>query len=327
MELATHLLKDVLSDYQRHMALERGLSRKTRFGNASWVRRYIRWLEANGYPDPTTDEFNLPVLRRYIQHLAEKGLRPRTLHGSAYPLRGIGYYMVDEGLLTDNPAAKLQLPKRDAARRTVTSDSEVQRLLDACERQPNPAEVAMTRAIVSIFSFLGIRRQELLDLKAADIDLETNSLLVVSGKGAKSRRLPLNREAQVALREWLALRPDHPNNPWLWPLDTRRRVGHGWLKDMFERLRAISGLHDHVKPHSIRHSAASRMHRAGASLRDVQVFLGHSSVVTTAGYLHASEESLRHAAELASLRPATAQAEAPTMRRNTDHRRRALMRL
>lgn len=195
------------------------------------------------------------------------------------------------------------MPKKDAARRPLIEDSEIQRLLDACERQADPRKVALSRAVLSTLIFAGLRRSECLGLRVQDVSIEANSILVANGKGAKSRRVYPCRECLTALADWLVVR-EPCRHDYLFSYNRGQRMGHKALKVMLDNLAAIAGLAGNpaVKPHSLRHAAATRLARNGASLIAIQAFLGHTSVTTTSAYLHANEEMAREVASLGSLK-------------------------
>lgn len=297
------LLSDCIEDYLRHIQHERGLSKKTVKGYQAYLHHFHAWLQANGYPEPRLTDFTLPVLKRYYYHQAGKGLRPRTLWTVVHPLRGMGEYLLSQGAIPENPAKQLVLPKKDAAIRLTVTDEEIGLLLQACERQRTPRQTALARAILAVFVYCGLRRQECLDLKTGDVNLHEHSLLVRCGKGSKSRRVFLCEPARHALAEWLAIRQKDTYHDWLWAYDRSRRLHDNGLRALIETLKANAGLRDHANicPHSLRHACATRLLRHGANLRDIQTWLGHSQLTTTAQYLHSSEEQLRNLAHLTEL--------------------------
>jgi integrase/recombinase XerC len=199
-------LSQALDDYLFHIRHERGLAPRTCAVYTVWLHHFQNWLAQANYPAATLDLFCAPTLRRYLHHLSERKLRPRTLRSAFHPLRGLGAYLVAQGLLASDPSRQVMLPKKDAAQCVVTFETEIVRLLEACERQANPRQVALSRAILCVLVYAGLRRQELLDLKLRDADMEDQSILVRSGKGRKSRKVYPCQECLVALREWLAVR-------------------------------------------------------------------------------------------------------------------------
>src|SRR5207248_1788657 len=106
--------------------------------------------------------------------------------------------------------------------------------------------------------------------------------------------------------EWLALRQTRKTrHGYLFVREGGRRVGDKTLSTSLEEIKAIAGLKGdpRIRPHSIRHAAATRLLRNGADIRSIQTWLGHSDLKTTAIYLHSDEQQIRAVAHLAAFRP------------------------
>lgn len=299
------LLRDIIEDYHDHIKVEVGLTPRTCECYRVWLRHYSRWLTHNGQEAPMLEDFNVANLRKFLYYLVSTKHRPRTIRAAFFPLRGLGKYLVEQGALEDNPALVIKLPKLDAAQRDLVTDDEVRALLAACERQASPRRVALSRAMVSVLVYAGLRRQECLDLRVGDANFAEKSLLVRQGKGQKARTVYPHPECLLAIRDWLALRPRNCKHDWLFALDTNRRIAHGGLTHMLRELKAIAGLadHDNIQPHSLRHNCATRLLKAGADMRSIQAFLGHSLLTTTSIYLHTDEHQLRKISSLGGLEP------------------------
>src|SRR5439155_22479070 len=145
-------------------------------------------------------------VREYFYRLSRKGLRPRTLPGAICPVRNLFSLAIDRGYRQNNPAATLKLPKRDAPVRATVSDEELVRLVAGVEREPDGTRRAMCRALIAVLVYTAVRRQEVLDLKVGDVDLNERRLTIRHGKGNKRRAVPLGKDCARALREWLAVR-------------------------------------------------------------------------------------------------------------------------
>lgn len=126
---------------------------------------------------------------RFCQSMCERKRRPRTVRSAFSPLQSLGTFLVEQGVLSENPVSKVKLPKRDAAIRQLVTDQEVARLLDACARQRSAKEVALSRGLLSVLVYGGLRRQELLDLRLSDVNFTNGSILIRCGKGSKSRKV------------------------------------------------------------------------------------------------------------------------------------------
>lgn len=291
---------DVYLEYLEH---EQHASRTTRYGYAAYLRRFARFVVERHQTEVAVAEVVVDDVRAYLYSLSRQGLRPRTLRTALYPVRGLFALAVERGYRPDNPAGAVKLPKKDAAVRETVSDEELERLLAGCDREPDPTRGTMLKALLAVLIFGGVRRQELLDLKVADVDLKEKRLLVRSGKGSKSRSLFLCQACVDALRAWLAVRP-RAKHDYLFLVDSRRRLGEVGLGTLIEEAKALADLRDHgnIKPHAMRHAAATRLLRNGADLRSIQQFLGHSQLQTTAIYLHTDEQQLQRISELGGFR-------------------------
>ncbi len=260
-------LDTIIKDYLQALRVEQGAALTTHRGYQSHLHHFHDWLTANGYAEPSLAEFTVPVLRRFLYYLSGKSLRPRTIRSYFQPLKGIGEFLISNGLATENAAKGVNLPKKDAAIRKTVSDEEIRLLLDACTRERNARKAALNSAVLHVLVYGALRRSELCDLHVDDVALPApkdkkskGSVLVRCGKGSKSRKIYLPDVAVTALKEWLAVRPKGCRHDFLFTFDVRRRLWHTSLHTLFEDLKAVAGLagHDNVQPHSIRHWRASR---------------------------------------------------------------------
>src|ERR1043166_6504862 len=153
-------LYDAIRDYFQFIEHEQNVTSGTLETYKSWLRHFHRWLESNGFPEPGLDAFNLPTLRRFLYELSGRKYRPRTIRGIFHPLRGLGEFLLTNGVITVNPAKQVTMPKMDAAERKTVSEEEIAALLQACERQRTPRQIALSRAMMAVFIYGGLRRNE-----------------------------------------------------------------------------------------------------------------------------------------------------------------------
>lgn len=283
------------------------LARSTRRTWQPILRQYARWIGQNA----RLSDFNVQSLSNYARYLGVNGKRPRTIHSTFCALRAFGRWLVEARVLSENPAQSVSLPKLDQAKRDLVSDGELADLLAACDRIADARRAALTRALLAVFLYTGLRRAECLALKLSDVDLSRQSLYVRSGKGGKPRTAYLPAAQLASLRLWLRLRGDC-RHEWLWAWDSGRRVGDRALKRLLEEVAAIAGHagQPNLKPHSFRHSYACRLLRSGVDIETVRASLGHSSLLVTQSYLHTDSQQLRDAAERLAL---SEQAPPPTV--------------
>jgi site-specific recombinase XerD len=171
----------------------------------------------------------------------------------------------------------------------VLSTEEVLRFLDA-------ARAGRERVLFQTTYACGLRLAELRHLRVADIDSARMVVLVHQGKGRKDRLAPLSLRLLEELRTyWRRYRP----RTWLFPgLDDARPLCGGTVQRMCQRIATRAKLVKHVSPHTLRHSFATHLLEAGVDLRTLQAILGHTSLNTTAVYLHVGTQRLHQTPSL-----------------------------
>ncbi|WP_296138373.1 tyrosine recombinase XerC [uncultured Tessaracoccus sp.] len=283
-----------LAEYEQHLTADRGLSRHT-------VRAYLGDLRtlADVVADPR--DVRLGTLREWLADMADGGAAPSTLQRRTACVRGFFAWARREGMLDDDPAARLQAPKRMRRLPVVPSVDEVADAIgEASEHAAlDPSDPIAVRdvAILELLYSSGLRVSELTGLGLHDVDLTARTVRVL-GKGGRERVVPLGVPAARAIRCWLDVRDEvagsaSPDRLFLGvkggALDPRvaRRVVHAAT--------STAGPHADVGPHGLRHAMATHLLEGGADLRSVQEMLGHSSVATTQLYTHVTSERLRRA--------------------------------
>ncbi|MFN3651279.1 MAG: tyrosine-type recombinase/integrase [Armatimonadota bacterium] len=297
-------LSDAVHDYLLYLQHEQNASPQTVRCYRNALGRFADWLRENGHPAATLADITPPLARRYLYHLNETGLRPRSRLRLWTPIRSLFRMLVDLQVVEDSPVEKIALPKKDPPQRLLVSDEELLQVLEAAGRQRTAWRAARDQAVLAVLIYTGIRRTESLDLRVQDVDLSRRTLYVAHGKGDKARTVPLCREVKEYLARWLELRPPAECD-WLFVYGRTRRLSSNGLAQLLEQAKLVAGLGNapNIKPHSIRHRAATRLLQNGADLRSVQAWLGHSHLSTTAVYLHCDEKRLQSIAHYASFQP------------------------
>ena len=313
-------LIEAIDDYLRFLKFEKGAAKTTCKTYHANLYHFHRWLEDNGYQDSQLKDFNHATVKRYFYAVSNNGLRPRTIHGYMIPIRSLGTYLLELKAITENPTANIQLPKKDAAIRREATEDELLLLLEHVDRQRDKKRAALQKAVLAVLTFCGLRRAELCDLKLNDIDLKTGWLLVTSGKGSKSRKVPLCIEATDALTAWINVRPAETKHDYLFTVDIFRRLHFEGIRSLIEDCKHRAGLGDRkdLTPHCFRHAFATRLLRQGASIDDVKNWLGHTDIATTQRYLHLNEMNLKKTAEFASIRQSPKEEARPAPNRPTE---------
>lgn len=252
---------------------------------------FVRFLSGRGM---TPREAGPEDLSAYQRHLAAASIAPRTRYDALAAVCRFFRFLVASRLLLADPTRHLELGRRRPFRpANVLTEAEMERLLSA----PDVATPIgrRDRAVLELLYSSGLRRAEVCALDVTDVDLTEGLVLVRSGKGGKGRLVPLGETAAEALRGYLrTARPGFvrcPGNPALLLAaegceTTGSRLSAAALKERLALLGEKAGLARRVTPHTLRHSLATHLLRAGAGLRHVQAILGHSRIDTTEAYTH-----------------------------------------
>ncbi|MGE2733952.1 tyrosine recombinase XerC [Mycolicibacterium vaccae] len=287
----------VLDEFDQYLALQRGRSEHTRRAYRGDLRALLDFVEQRS-PGAGLHGLTLPLLRSWLATQAAAGTARSTLARRTSAVKAFTTWAVRRGLLSEDPAVRLQTPK---ARRTLPAVLRQDQALDALDAaksgaQQNDPLALRDRLIVELLYATGIRVSELCGLDIDDVDT-SRRLLRVLGKGNKQRTVPYGEPADAALSAWLRDGRPHLVTDRSGPalllgargnrLDPRqaRTVVH-------QTVSAVDGAPD-IGPHGLRHSAATHLLEGGADLRVVQELLGHSSLATTQLYTHVSVARLR----------------------------------
>jgi integrase/recombinase XerC len=225
------------------------------------------------------------AMRQVVSTLHRRGLAPRSIQRFLSACRGLFGYLVGQGLLSANPALGLQAPRGKRSLPKVLDVDQTARLLDS---EPRNEEGLRDKAIMELFYSSGLRLSELCGLDIAALDLN-EALVTVTGKGNRTRTLPVGKQALAALRDWLRLRAQWPRAAHCQALFVSRRGTRLGVRAVQLRLAQHareSGLQQQLHPHMLRHSFASHLLESSSDLRAVQELLGHANLSTTQVYTH-----------------------------------------
>ncbi|HWI34872.1 MAG TPA: tyrosine recombinase XerC [Burkholderiales bacterium] len=231
-------------------------------------------------------------VRRSVAILHSKGLSPRTLALVLSAWRGWFNWLVRHRGFKANPVLGVRAPKAARPLPKALSVEAAQRLLDNKE---DGVAGARDRAMFELLYSSGLRRAELIGLDAADgrVDLRQGEV-TVTGKGSKTRTVPIGAKAREALRAWLGVRNQlaRPDEKALFVGSRGRRISAAMVGARLAAWGRASGLPERVHPHMLRHSFATHVLQSSQDLRAVQEMLGHSSISTTQIYTHLDFQAL-----------------------------------
>lgn len=228
-------------------------------------------------------------IQKYAADLSRAGDRASTVARKLSTLRGFYKFLALEKIIRDNPAAALESPKRQKALPKYLSPEEIDLLLSSAGDIKTSVRL---RAMLELLYASGLRVSELCEMPMSAI---LGDRLLIHGKGAKERIVPMHAEAQRALAAWLEHRAQSTDNRYVFP--SNGASGHitrdGFFK-ILKKCAALAGISPaRVSPHVLRHSFASHLLSGGANLRVIQTMLGHEDIATTQIYTHVLPDALR----------------------------------
>ena len=283
------------------LAAERGASKNTLEAYRRDLDDYLAYLkETGGQPDTASAS----TVRGFMASLEERGLKASSAARRLSAVRQFHKFLYVEAYAPADPTAAVSAPKRGRVLPKVLSVTEVDRLLQVAYEgiqhpEATPAErlrAARMACLLELLYATGLRVSELVALPRSAARTR-DRFLVVRGKGAKERLVPLTEAARDAARAYLALLEERTKaaGPWLFPADSES--GHLTRQAFARDLKALAGAAglraDRVSPHVLRHAFASHLLQNGADLRVVQELLGHSDISTTQIYTHVLDERLK----------------------------------
>ena len=260
----------------------RGLSPRTLSSYRRDLKRFSTELELQGLDRPA--DVSEHDIRRFIARVHRQGLGARSIQRLLSAVRSFYRWLMREGRAEHNPAAQVRAPKAPRKLPGTLDTDAVARLLDI--RDDSPLAIR-DKAIMELFYSSGLRLSELATLRWDQVDA-ASGLVTVTGKGNKTRVVPLGSYAAAALKAWSGVRGqfagfDEPN---VFVSNRGRPISVRTIQARIRHWAQRQGLPQKVYPHLLRHSFASHMLESSGDLRAVQELLGHADISTTQVYTH-----------------------------------------
>ncbi|MGD8379346.1 MAG: tyrosine recombinase XerC [Gammaproteobacteria bacterium] len=265
-----------------HLGNERRLSPHTLSNYRRDLEALVRWCAGQGLDD--WKRLTVHEIRAWVAARHRQGMAPRSQQRALSSVRTFFNYLLREGAVTDNPAADVPAP-RGAKRLPATLDADqMGRLLDI---PPEDAQAVRDKAMLELFYSSGLRLAELVGLDLHDLD-PGEAMVRVTGKGAKTRVVPVGRHAVAAVRAWLEQRAElaRAGEQALFVGARGARISPRSVQARVEYWARRQGLDRRIFPHLLRHSFASHLLESSGDLRAVQELLGHANIGTTQIYTH-----------------------------------------
>lgn len=285
-------VETLVEKYRLYLLLEQGLSENTREAYERDVQRFLEFL-TEIHVDVLA--VNLEVLHRYTQHLFDLGAAARSMARMLSGVRSFYRFLQLDGHIPQDPTELLESPRIGKHLPAVLSVEEVEAILAAID-QSKP-EGQRDHCLIEVLYSCGLRVSEVCNLKLSDLFFD-EGFIRVTGKGDKQRIVPISPRAIHELNNWfhargnIAVKPEDEDFVFVSP----SRGRHLSRITVFHNIKvytAAAGIEKTVSPHTFRHTFATHLLEGGASLRAIQVMLGHENIGTTEIYTHLDSRFLR----------------------------------
>ena len=287
MSDATEQTPAALQGYLAYLHNERNYSPLTAENYARDIHRLFALAGATALPELKSHQ-----IRRFIAQLHSSGLGGRSLARVLSAWRGFYSYLMRDHGCKSNPCVGLRAPKAPKTLPHALSPDEAVQLVEMKVQTPLDAR---DKAMFELLYSSGLRLGELVALDADDgrLDLKQGEV-TVTGKGRKTRTVPVGGRAREAMRDWLKARAllAAPQERALFVGARGRRIAPGTVQSRLRAWAKRQGLGASVHPHMLRHSFASHVLQSSQDLRAVQEMLGHASISTTQVYTHLDFQAL-----------------------------------
>ena len=278
------LTSEHLDDYLQTLRSEKYYSQHTCKNYQRDLTRFVEFL--NQHSIKQWDQVSYNLVNRYAAGRHRNGMKSRTIQRELSSIRGLFQYLVQRRIVENNPAKDASAPKADKPLPKTCDAEQIDRLLN--KKTSNDPLYLRDLAIFELIYSSGLRLAEVVDINLTDCDLGQKTL-VVTGKGNKTRYLPVGEKAAEAVKRWLKVRgPIVGSKPEeaLFVAKTGKRISHRNVQSRLNQLIKRHGLSQHLSPHMLRHSFATHMLESSRDLRAVQELLGHANISTTQIYTH-----------------------------------------
>ncbi len=280
-------INDWLNDYWQYLKYERRLSKNTLINYQTQLSKIFSSASQLVCSDIDTD-----FVRAVLSQARKDNLNPSSINARLSSLRSFCQFLVKQGELELNPAKTINSPKQAQRLPKNLDVDEMNQLLNADDSQ----DPLRTRdfAMMELMYSAGLRISELIDLNVLDLNLDEKQARV-TGKGSKTRIVPIGKTAIKKLQQWFEVRGKFIAKQEEIALFVSQRGTRITVRHFRERMKSWGikqGVNKHINPHKLRHSFATHMLEGSQDLRAVQELLGHENLATTQIYTHLNFEHL-----------------------------------
>lgn len=271
-----------VDSYLNGLTVERRLSVHTVKAYRRDINKLFKFCDQRGVM--LWQGLNNHTVRLFSASLNANGLHSKSIQRILSAGRGLSQYLIQQRFISTNPFDDVRAPKSEKRLPKTLSVDQITALIEINVNDPLSYR---DKAVMELFYSSGLRLAELCNLNLNDLNLP-DKMVRVTGKGQKTRDLPIGRQADKAIREWLLQRNSLPLKDFeaVFVSTHGRRISPRTIQQRVKHWALKQGIEISVSPHMLRHSFASHMLESSGELRAVQELLGHSNISTTQIYTH-----------------------------------------
>lgn len=286
-------ISDAIERFQQYLLVEKGLSKKTIISYTEDLKQFFNFLNMR----KDTDDLVPEDLNEFLINQMSIGRQASTTMRRLSSTRSFFVFLKKEGLFKGE-IPDIETPKKPSHLPNCLTIEEVEDLLNA----PNldKPDGIRDRAMLETMYASGLRVSELLALERGKINMK-KAIIIVYGKGAKERKVPLGDFAIEYIKKYIDEVRDNNvgrDSKYLFLNRYGKPLSRQYFFKQIKKYAAEAGINTPVSPHTLRHCFATHLLENGASLRAVQEMLGHVNIATTQIYTHISTRRIRSAYDL-----------------------------
>jgi len=274
--------QDDIEQYLSNLKVQRRLSPHTLSAYRRDIKKLVKFADQKGIL--LWQGLSTHLIREFSAKLYAGGLHAKSIQRILSSGRGLSQFLIQLGRLKSNPFDDVRAPK---AEKRLPKTLSVDQVIALVEIDVNNPLSYRDKAIMELFYSSGLRLAELCNLDLNSLKLPER-MVRVTGKGEKTRELPIGRQADKALREWLLQRNGLPLKDFeaVFVSLHGRRINPRTVQQRVQYWAKRQGIEIPVSPHMLRHSFASHLLESSGELRAIQELLGHANISTTQVYTH-----------------------------------------
>ena len=237
------------------------------------------------------------TIRDFVSYLHRRGIKPKSIKRYLSSLRSFFNFLIKKNIIKKNFAENIRSPKSEKHLPEILQHEDINLLADSKNKKEgyykNKDLLIRDAAMFELFYSSGLRLSELSSIKFSNINFN-EALLRVTGKGNKTRIVPIGSKALEAIKSWNVVRKNYLKNPSDHLFIGLRGVALSSrnIQLRMNILAKASGVEQKLYPHKLRHTVATHLLESSGNIRAVQEFLGHENISTTQIYTHLDNQYL-----------------------------------